>query len=327
MTSWIDGLRSRCGPFADAAERFAVAEGVEIDPPRGVHALRALHEAIERHRARGIVEEDVENSFLERDGAFLAAVIADYVGKGPHAGREGRHALVFARYASFDPFAGIERVLNANDSGDALALEVAQAERIAHTSRRPGADDEPWREARERVLPRLIGPSLIREMGEAGEQVFSQRLVGDLQLALILRYPGRARFVRRVERANWPAEACAEAIRNLARTSNRAKLMRADGDEGTFVTARSADGLDAARLLLPGLHDVLAPELGSPFVAAVPHRDALFACDARDRRSTRALAARARLEHDRARHGISAALVLVHPGTRLEALPDPRVSP
>jgi hypothetical protein len=161
-------------------------------------------------------------------------------------------------------------------------------------------------------------------MGKAGEHVFWQPLAGDIRLAMILRYPGRARFVRHRERARWPVGACGHAIRNLARSSAHAKLVRVDGDEGSFVTARSADGLDASRLLLPGLHDVLAPELGSPFVAAVPHRDALFACAAHAGASVAALAARTRIQHDRARHGISASLVLVHPGAILTPFPAPQ---
>lgn len=328
MASWIDDVRSRCGPFADAAQRFAATEGVAIDPPRGVDALRALHKAIERHRARAAHElpgEDAERGFVERAGAFLATVIVDHVRAGRHSGRDGQHRIAFARDASFDPFAGIERVLDADDVGDALALEVALAERVARSgARAPDTADEPWREARARVLPRLVGPRFLAEMGEAGEHVFSQPLAGDIRLAMILRYPGRGRFVRQREHARWPTKACAQAVRNLAHMSDRAKFMHVEGEEGRFVTARSADGLDASRLLLPGLHEVLAPELGSPFVAAVPHRDALFACDARDAISVAALAERARIEHDGARHGISPALVLVHPGALLTTFPTPQ---
>jgi len=36
------------------------------------------------------------------------------------------------------------------------------------------------------------------------------------------------------------------------------------------------DGYDAARLLLPTLHERLRSYLGSPFVAAVPNRDILI---------------------------------------------------
>ena len=102
----------------------------------------------------------------------------------------------------------------------------------------------------------------------------------------------------------------------------QARVLRVvwSGDGVTLVVARTGDGLDASRLLLPGLHDVLAPELGSPFVAAVPHRDALFACPRDCERSVRALRERAARESLRAAHAISAMPVLVGMRARLQPL-------
>ena len=181
--------------------------------------------------------------------------------------------------------------------------------------------DARWVQAQSCVLPRLVGPQFVRALpdGDADAQPYVARLAGELGLALLLREPGRARFVRRREHASWPPEAIRVAIGNLARSSDAAKLIHVEGEEGGYVTARSRDGLDAARLLLPGLHEALAPTLGSPFVVAVPHRDALFACAADDETSRTALAARARMEHDRARYPISASLYLVRSGVRIEA--------
>lgn len=180
--------------------------------------------------------------------------------------------------------------------------------------------DAGWAEARRNILPRLVGPAFVRALpvDDGDAQPYVARLAGELGLALVLREPGRARFVRRRERATWPSDAVRVAIENLARTSRAAKLLHVQGEEGGYVTARSRDGLDAARLLLPGLHELLAPELGSPFVAAVPHRDALFACAADASTCVDALAERARMEHDRARYPISGALYLVRSAARIE---------
>jgi hypothetical protein len=59
------------------------------------------------------------------------------------------------------------------------------------------------------------------------------------------------------------------------------------------------------------LHDVLAPELGSPFLAAAPHRDALFACALEPRELRAALAGRAREDAARAPHRISEQLFTI----------------
>jgi len=56
--------------------------------------------------------------------------------------------------------------------------------------------------------------------------------------------------------------------------------------------------------------------------AAVPHRDALFACSLREPDTLRALRERAQLEAERAPHAISAALFEVGPGASLMALGD-----
>jgi hypothetical protein len=144
--------------------------------------------------------------------------------------------------------------------------------------------------------------------------------VGELRLALVLRFDGRARFVRLSERRHWPSDAHAVALANLAKRSRAARLLHVDAEEGSFVLARSGDGLDAARLLLPGLHDVLAPELGSPFVAAVPHRDALLACPADQPETVVRMRERVQQEHATAREALSAELLTVHAGGRVRPL-------
>jgi hypothetical protein len=120
--------------------------------------------------------------------------------------------------------------------------------------------------------------------------------------------------VRRDELDRWavsPADALALALENLAARSASARFARVDTTFGPLVVARSGDGLDGARLLLPTLHAVLAPELGSPFLAAAPHRDALWAC-AREPASLRAaFAERVREDAARAPHRIGDGLFLV----------------
>jgi uncharacterized protein YtpQ (UPF0354 family) len=101
------------------------------------------------------------------------------------------------------------------------------------------------------------------------------------------------------------------ALANLARQSGAARLLRVDADQGTLIVARTADGLDSSRLLLPAVRALLAGELGSPFAAAIPHRDALLACSLRDSASLRLLRAHAALEASRATSAITTQLLCI----------------
>jgi hypothetical protein len=137
-----------------------------------------------------------------------------------------------------------------------------------------------WETARERVYPRLVGPAFISSL-PAGQDLHLLQLGPEVWVTLVLRYRERARYVRQVEVETWSKDGAApraQALHNLAGSCQRARFLQHVTDHGPLVIAESRDGLDAARLLLPGLHDVLAPKLGSPFLAAAPHRDTLLAC-------------------------------------------------
>jgi uncharacterized protein YtpQ (UPF0354 family) len=183
-----------------------------------------------------------------------------------------------------------------------------------------------WEQARHSVVPRLAGPEFLNGLQQrsARHALCTLPLAGELRVAFVLRTDTRARYVHAGDLRAWGCELdalYAAALRNLAGASERARLLRADGDEGGFVVARSGDGLDSSRLLLPGLQALIAAELGSPFAAAVPHRDALFACALDAPRALAALRERARREAGAARHAISAQLFEVRAAGELIALP------
>ncbi len=154
-----------------------------------------------------------------------------------------------------------------------------------------------------RLLPRIVGPAF-----DLRGALFGRPLPNGTRFCLALAYDGRSRFVRTGELAAWQIadeEAMRLALENLARRSVRARFGKIETFDGPVVFARTGDGLDSARLVLPGLVDVLGPELGEPFVAAVPHRDALLACRADAPRSLDAMMARVIDDHARAPHRIS----------------------
>jgi hypothetical protein len=310
MASWIDDLRSRCGPLSDAASLFAVDLGVEGDPPAGAAGLMALARRVERH-VDGVESEDDERLFIELAGAYLSLLLCDALPHGRHVSRGGRHGIALGRAGFFDPFAAIERLLEADDVRSCLLQQVSLAEREAR-----GAAGDAWSRARDRVLPRLVGTGFLAEVGRrTGQQpLYARPLAGEVSVVLMLCEDRRRRYVDARELQDWgedPDRVLQAALANLATRSGAARLLRVDADQGTLIVARTGDGLDSSRLLLPGVHALLSAELGAPFVAAVPHRDALFACAAHDPASVALLRERAAHEATRATRAISADLLCV----------------
>jgi hypothetical protein len=322
MPSWMNGQAERCGPLAAAAQVFTASLGTHCDPPRGPAGLLALADAIERHLAKP-ADEEAERVFVELAGSYLAVLLCAELGRGEHAVRDGRHGLRLAEDRFFDPFAAIGRVLDADQIRAALAREVALAE--GHAQRGAAGPGSQWHALEAQILPRLVGPRFFSFLEQRFSEapVFVAKLAGKVQVAFIVRSGSSARYLRKDEVARSAATAgqvVASAVRNLARASAGARLLRCDDEHGALVIAKTGDGLDSSRILLPGLHDVLAPELGSPFAVAVPHRDALLACAIGRGRSLGQLRARAAREAERAPRSITPELFAIGASGRLEAI-------
>jgi hypothetical protein len=205
----------------------------------------------------------------------------------------------------------LARVVAVADGQSDAAVEVAVKKLVAML---PGGPQAPIdrEDALSRLLPRVVGPQFALEGG-----LFARPLPNGARLCLVLAFDGRSRFVRPAEIAAWGLdedEATRRALENLARRSTRARFGRIETIDGPVIFARTGDGLDSARIVLPGLVDVLGPELGEPFVAAVPHRDALLACRADSPRSFETMMARVAEDHARAPHRISDKAFLVDRG-------------
>jgi uncharacterized protein YtpQ (UPF0354 family) len=66
------------------------------------------------------------------------------------------------------------------------------------------------------------------------------------------------------------------ALANLVQSSIEPEWMPND-DNHIIARFNQGDGFDAARLLLPGLHEELSPRLGKQFLVAIPSRDGFLA--------------------------------------------------
>ncbi|MDH5493942.1 MAG: hypothetical protein OEY14_18470 [Myxococcales bacterium] len=180
----------------------------------------------------------------------------------------------------------------------------------------PGGDEDSigmtdWEEARRRLLPRLVPERFVEELRQSSggrSELHAQPIGHGILRTLVLSYEGRSRYLRRDEVLAWgrsEEELEAAWLARLAARSQQARFAAVETPRGAMVVARSGDGLDSSRLLLPGLRGVLEAELEPPFLVAIPHRDALLAVSGQEPALVAALRARAREDHARAPHPIS----------------------
>lgn len=161
----------------------------------------------------------------------------------------------------------------------------------------------PWAEAEARLLPRLVGPKLLDGLGQRSDGIWLSPFGHDVQVALQLRFEGRARYVRRDEEARWREEGAEPFATALLALALRPPAKLVTLEEERVVVARTGDGLDSARVLLPNLRDELVETLGPGTLVGVPHRDTFVAGTDRAR-----VARHVRESFARAPHGISEAL-------------------
>lgn len=109
--------------------------------------------------------------------------------------------------------------------------------------------------------------------------------LGAVVICYVIRGARTFRLILEPDLARWGADR--EALHRLALANLRRLPMpelpaASDESGGRLIVLSGRDHLDAARLLDPRLHDVVAPVLGSPFGAGVPDRDTLVLFPAAD---------------------------------------------
>jgi uncharacterized protein YtpQ (UPF0354 family) len=211
-------------------------------------------------------------------------------------------------------------------SGESLELDLARAvqttceqgqaavDAVARKllSLLPGAPEAPldFAEIEARLVPRLARAHDVASLSpQAHYPLLRRPLTEDMVVALLLEYEGRARYVRVSDLDAWRLDqqaAFALAAHNLRARSERARLVCERGAFGVSFAARTGDGRDSARVLLPELYEELAARLGPEVCIAIPHRDTFLACDGRDPALVEQLARRAAEDAARAPHALSA---------------------
>ena len=158
------------------------------------------------------------------------------------------------------------------------ALDEAVAKIVALLPGNQGEAEQTLEALLGRLIPRLVPRAFLRELDDERQtRLAHEALAGELCVALQVRGEGRARYVRENELEDGFTRYLAAALTNLARGSEGARFATIETERGPLVMARTGDGLDSARLLLPTLAEVLGAELGIPCLVSAPHRDTLLA--------------------------------------------------
>jgi hypothetical protein len=294
----------------DGVHRVRLGEAGFFDP------FAAIERALETDPARAALVDAVALAESEARGTGPISRVAIAFGRALAELRGDLSISArFDRSVFLDEVeVDLSRVIGATD-GESDGAVSAAVRKLVDMLPGGASADIGVEEACARLFPRLLGPGFDLP-------VVASPVAQDLRVAWVLAFEGRARFVTQKDLARWSmsaADVAAHAIRNLASRSDKARLARVETAHGPWVVARSGDGHDSARMLLPALSETLAPALGSPCIVAVPHRDALLACRDAPELAV-ALRARAAEDHARAPHGITPRLYRLHPDGRIESL-------
>ncbi len=133
--------------------------------------------------------------------------------------------------------------------------------------------------ARPRIMPRIQPESIFDHLSR--ELVAYIPFVNDTVVVFVLDLPQMTVSVTTEQMIRWGLETEdleALARENLDRYVPSLEVQLVESKEGGLAAIVSEqDGYDAARLLLSGLFDRLAPQLGGDFLVATPARDMFVA--------------------------------------------------
>jgi hypothetical protein len=173
-------------------------------------------------------------------------------------------------------------------------------------------EDGPFESIKERIMPMIL-PAGAAE--EGFESVVSQPLIEGLRVAYAIDSDRTISYIANKLFDGWKMsmdDLHEQAIDNLVRRSEEMQANVAQDEDGsiTLIILSQRDGYDAARILLPTLHERLSEHLGSPFVAAIPHRDILL-CFRNEKETVERLAPQIAEDYTKMPHQVTEQLLLV----------------
>jgi hypothetical protein len=175
-------------------------------------------------------------------------------------------------------------------------------------------EDGPFEQIKERIMPMILPTKFC---DQAYETVVSEPLIEGLRVAYAIDSDRTISYISKKLFDGWDMtvdDLHEQAISNLVSRSEemQANVAQDEGGNINLIILSQRDGYDAARILLPTLHDRLSEHLGSPFVAAIPHRDILL-CFRYDKETVERLAPQISEDYTKMPHQVTDHLVLVTP--------------
>lgn len=147
------------------------------------------------------------------------------------------------------------------------------------------------------LLPQIKDAAFIRDAASQGETLVSRPFAGDLSVVYVADAPAIMRYITGADlRAQgWTREQLDEvALENLRERANRTMFTQTNQGMQTAFISATGDGYDAARILLPALHQLLAQRLWGRLLFGVPTRDILVIIGDGDPSYVKQVAARVR---------------------------------
>jgi len=168
-----------------------------------------------------------------------------------------------------------------------------------------------FEQLQERVLPMVLSQ---KSSDPEASVMITQPLVPGLQIAYAIDSDRTISYIPQPLFKRWGLsvdELHETAMSNLVSRSEAINAQAATDDNGIYlILFQTLDGFDASRLLLPTLHDRLREHLGSPFAAAIPHRDILL-CFRNDDATVDGLRDQIKTEYRKMPHQVTDKLILV----------------
>jgi hypothetical protein len=171
-----------------------------------------------------------------------------------------------------------------------------------------------FEEIKDRILPMILSEAAT-DLHPAA--MVTQPLVSELLVAYAVDNDRTIAYIPRRHFDAWkitPEELHETAIQNLVTRSEAINAHAAQDEDGkiNLILFQTMDGYDAARLLLPTLHDRLREHLGSPFAAGIPNRDILL-CFRNDEQTLDRLRTQIQTDNKTMPHPVTDKLLLVTP--------------
>lgn len=135
------------------------------------------------------------------------------------------------------------------------------------------ADASDWDEARRRVRVQFIRSEYANRF-----PVITYPFAGEVVIAVAIDRPHAYSYASPRDLERWAVTEDSlyqEAIANLEDASAGIQIHATEAPE-RLIAIQTADGYDAARLLLPAMRELAIDHLGEPYYAAIPNRDFLI---------------------------------------------------